>query len=229
MKKINIVTGGTSGLGLCMARCLVKQGKNVVIIGRQFEKLKNALDELQGIDEGVIVEGQALDISREMEVNSFYESLIKKYEIECLFNVTGVGRFGKAIDICEEEIDQVLDANLKGLVLMTVAALKTMTSYGGKIANIMSTASLKGKAGESVYCASKWGAKGFTEALKSEYKGSNILIYGVYPGGMKTSFWNETSLVKTDGFMEPEAVAEHIVDAVMNETIYISEIVIERK
>lgn len=171
MKKISIVTGGTSGLGLCMARHLVKQGKNVVIIGR----------------------------------------------------------FCKTIDICEEEIDQVLDANLKGMVLMTVAALKTMTSYGGKIANIMSTASLKGKAGESLYCASKWGAKGFTEALKSEYKGSNILVYGVYPGGMKTSFWKETSSVKTDDFMEPEAVAEHIVDAVMNETIYISDIVIERK
>ena len=57
------------------------------------------------------------------------------------------------------------------------------------IVNIMSTSALIGRAEETIYCAAKWGARGYTEALRTELKGTKRNIIAVYPGGMKTDFW----------------------------------------
>jgi short-subunit dehydrogenase len=228
-KGIIIITGGSSGLGFCIAQKLVAIGKNVCIIGRNPEKLQGAVEELQLLNTAIIAKGVAMDISQEEEVKTFYDELGQDYEVECLFNVAGVGIFGEAKAILEEEIDKVINSNLKGMIVMTAGVLKRMEVSGGKIANVISTAGLKGKSGESLYCAAKWGARGFTEALKAEYKGRNIFVYGIYPGGMKTGFWDKSPSFNTKKFMDPKEVAGQIVDMVTHESIYISEMVIERQ
>lgn len=228
-KKMVVITGGSAGLGLCIAKRLAKSGKNVLIIGRNSVKLEEAVKSIHLLNPEIIVKGVAMDIAQESEVGKFYDELDRDFEVECLLNVAGVGIFGEAKEILEEEIDIVINSNLKGMILMTSGVLKLMESYGGKIANVISTAGLKGKSNESLYCASKWGARGFTEALKTEYKGRNILVYGIYPGGMKTGFWDKSPSFQTEKFMDPEPVARQIVDIVINESIYISEIVIERQ
>jgi len=67
-------------------------------------------------------------------------------------------------------------------------------------------------------------------ALKAEYKGGNVKIYGVYPGGMDTGFWSNDSATHIDStsFMKPEDVAEEIVQIITNEKIYVSDITIDR-
>ena len=228
-KKIVVVTGGSSGLGFCIAKKLVAIGKNVCIIGRKPEKLQDAVKELQGLNAASIVKGVAMDIAQEENVKNFYDAIDPNYEVEYLFNVAGLGIFGEAKAIFEAEIDQVINSNLKGMILMTTGVLKQMEVSGGKIANVISTAGLKGKSGESLYCAAKWGARGFTEALKAEYKGRNIFIYGIYPGGMKTGFWDQSPSFNTEKFMNPMDVAEQIVESVTHDSLYVSEIVIDRK
>lgn len=226
--KVSIVTGGSSGLGYNIAKELVARGKNVWIVGRNAEKLDSAVKALQELNPKVVVNARSMDIALGEKVAAFYKELDREYEVECLFNVAGVGIFGAAKEIAEEEINLVLNSNVKGMIVMTSSALRKMESYGGKIVNVVSTAGLKGKKNETLYCASKWGQRGFTEALKTEYKGSNILVYGIYPGGMKTAFWDKSPSFETESFMNPEEVAKQIVDVVVNESLYISDIVIER-
>lgn len=227
-EKISVVTGGSSGLGLSIASELVKQKKNIVIIGRTEERLSNAIEMINQDDNGSVVKAFQMDVSESASVKRFFHQLHQEYEVECLYNVAGVGVFGQAKTVEEESLDAMINSNLKGLILMTSELLKYMESYGGKIANIMSTAGIKGKANESAYCATKWGARGFTEALKAEYKGRNILVYGVYPGGMKTNFWSSSPSMEVSDFMNPAYVAACIVENVLNEGLYVSDIVIER-
>ncbi len=228
MKQICIITGGSAGLGLCLAKRLAAVGKNVAIIGRTQEKIEAVVQELRKLNPEGIVVGYSLDISDGEKVKSLYEELNRVYQVEYLFNVAGVGIFGEAKSIVEADVDAVLDANLKGMILMTTGALHRMEANGGKIINIISTAGLKGKSNEALYCASKWGARGFTEALKTEYKGKGIYIYGIYPGGMKTGFWNESPSFNTEKFMDPDQVAKQILEAVLSDSVYVGDLVMER-
>ncbi len=96
----------------------------------------------------------------------------------------------------------------------------------------MSTAALKGNPNESLYCASKWGARGFTESLKAYFKGTNIKVMGVFQGGTNTPFWNKNrdylSKEVTDNFMDSEKLAKTIYNAVTSDGVAVSDITIDR-
>ncbi len=107
-----------------------------------------------------------------------------------------------------------------------------MTPKGGQIVNIMSSRAKNGLAGESLYCAAKWGARGYTESLQALMKGKNIDVIAVYPGGINTDFWkNEDSLVDdTSKFMDPDDVAATICDAIdIKKSSFVNDITITRK
>src|SRR5207244_11960062 len=92
--------------------------------------------------------------------------------IALLVNAAGVGIFGPAGSYGEKDIDLVLDANLKATIVFCNALFLRFAEHGGTIVNVLSTAALVGKPNESVYCAAKWGARGYTEALRAEAKGT---------------------------------------------------------
>ena len=77
------------------------------------------------------------------------------------------------------------------MILCSTETLKVKNEQNLKIVNIMSSAALKGNPQEAVYCATKWGERGYTESLKAAYKGTTVKVIGVYPGGMNTEFLNE--------------------------------------
>lgn len=83
-----------------------------------------------------------------------------------------------------------------------------------------------------MYCAAKWGARGFTEAIKAATKGTKTKVLGVYPGGMNTDFWSSECGMTPDvtKFMKPEEVAEEIVHAVLEKkSMYVSDLTIDRR
>lgn len=83
----------------------------------------------------------------------------------------------------------------------------------GTIANVISTAGLEGKVNETVYCASKFGVRGFTEGLLAELKDTKIQVFGAYMGGMRTDFWNDIlTEEQTKHLMDPNDVADIIVN-----------------
>ena len=218
MKKISIVSGGSSGLGLEMAELLVKAGKKVLILGRNTERLDKALTRLNSHSIQALAESFTCNIGKEAYIKNLGKHLSDNdYVVEYLFNNAGRGLFIKATESTSALIDSVFEPNLKGLILLSTEILRiTPESEELSIVNIMSSSALMGRAEESIYCAAKFGARGYTEALRTELKGTKRNIIAVYPGGMKTEFWQVTDHNRDiSGFMDPAEVAEKIINAVM--------------
>ena len=119
------------------------------------------------------------------------------------------------------------------MIIASTQVLKATEEKDVKIVNIMSSAALRGNKQESVYCATKWGERGYTESLKVAYKGTSVKVIGVYPGGMNTDFYKNSrdyvSEEKQSSFMNPAEVADVILQNVLNENnLTVADIVIER-
>lgn len=233
MKKISVISGGTSGLGLEIASLLVKSGKNVLILGRNSEKLNEASLKLKKASKNQLTEALICNIGKEEDIKKVGEYLTKNsFQVEYLFNNAGMGLFTKAQTSTTALIDKVFEANLKGMILLTSEVLRrTPEAEELTIVNIMSTSALLGRAEETIYCAAKWGARGYTEALRTELKGTKRNIIAVYPGGMRTDFWKIPGQKRDiTTFMDPAEVAEKIVNAVIvTDKMFVTDITINRK
>lgn len=233
MTKISVISGGSSGLGFSIASKLLKEGKNIIVLGRDAEKLIQAAEWLQTGLEYYRVTPVTCNIGSEKDVRNLGAYLkSQEIEVEYLFNNAGRGLFAKASATTSEMIDDVFEATLKGMILLTSEILQiTPADKELTIVNIMSTSALSGRIDETIYCAAKWGARGYTEALRTELKGTKRNIIAVYPGGMKTDFWKAPGQERdTSAFMEPDEVAEKIVNAVLlKDGIIVTDITINRK
>jgi len=201
-----IVTGASSGLGFSIAQLLRQRGTPVVGVSRRA---------------GAGVSGDAA--KRETALRAI-EAAERLGAIDLLVNCAGIGIFGPAGSYDEKMIAAIIDSNLLATINFCELLFPRFKEHGGTIVNVLSTAALTGKANESVYCAAKWGARGYSEALKAEAKGTKARIIAVAPGGMNTPFWPEPRA----GFMDPADVAATIVDAI-DRLVDISEIVITRR
>ena len=225
MEELVVVTGGNGGLGLELVKLFSKKYK-VLVIARTK---KTELD-------GVMYEYGS--IADEKFIKAVYEKYSEQFNIKFLINNAGVGCFGDPEQNDMGKIQKVLEASLVGLILNTTYALPLMKRADGggsktrKIVNILSSASLKGNANESLYCAAKWGGRGYTESLKTTFKGTNIKVVAVYPGGMNTDFWSDNRDYvpeeKSAKWMNPTEVAKIIFENVINEKLSVAELVIER-
>jgi uncharacterized protein len=207
---VAIVTGGTSGLGAAIAERLVAWGPKVVTVSRR-EANDPRFTHVAG------------DASRAETVQHAIAVASALGTINLLVNCAGAGIFGPIGSYDEEDVRQVIDANLISTILFCDALFPSFARDGGTIVNVLSTAALIAKPKESVYCAAKWGARGYTDVLKAEAKGTMARIMSVAPGGMQTDFWSE----RRDGFMDPAEIAAVIVDA-LGRPITVSSVVIER-
>ena len=132
----------------------------------------------------------------------------------------------------KEDIDKCFKG-LHGMILFSTETLKAKEEKDLKIVNIMSSAALRGNKQESVYCATKWGEKGYTESLKVAYKGTSVKIISVYPGGINTEFYKNSRDYITEEkqrtFMNPNEVAKIICDNIFSSlNLNVADIIIER-
>jgi short-subunit dehydrogenase len=233
MRKISVVSGGASGLGFEIANMLIRSGKNVLILGRDAKKLADASSKLKMVSKESLAESQVCNIGKEEDVRKVGKFLTSNsFSVEYLFNNAGRGLFAKAQNSTSALIDSIFEANLKGMILLTSEILRsTPLDQELTIVNIMSTSALLGRAEETIYCAAKWGARGYTEALRTELKGTKRNIIAVYPGGMKTNFWDIPGQDRDiSSFMDPAEVAEKIVNAVnVTDKLFVTDITINRK
>ena len=222
MKDLVVITGGNSGLGRELVKKFSENGYEVLSISRTKRAEANGVHYEYG------------NIADEAFIKNLYKKYEKNYKIKYLINNAGLGIFGLPEINTAEAIDKVLDSNLKGMILNTTYALPLIKDAEGNryIVNIMSTAALKGLPSESLYCAAKWGAKGYTESLKVIYKGTNIRVIGVYPGGINTEFWDNNHdyapVEKCNKFMNPKDVANVIFNNITSNGLVVENIVIEK-
>lgn len=207
-----LITGAGSGLGKELAILFSQKGYHIFLIGRTEEKLRAVKNEI--IAMGGNADIASLDTRESGQVKETILKISQTHQITGLINNAGVGYFGPFNDLEEKHIAEMLDTNVLGTILMTKAVLPHLLKNGnGLLLNIISTAGLRGKVNESVYVASKFAIRGFTESLQKELETTNLKITGVYMGGMDTPFWEGSDHVKdTSRFRSPKEVAEMIFE-----------------
>lgn len=227
MNNIIIVTGGASGLGNELVKKLIEKDYFVCNIDINEQKLNLMNGEFTSNYKSFCG-----DISNESFIIETIKSISKLGTIVGLINNAGEPAFKLPKDYRKEDIDKCFKG-LEGMILLTSQVLNATNEQNLKVVNIMSSAALRGNKQESVYCATKWGERGYTESLKVAYKGTSVKIIGVYPGGINTNFYKNSrdyiSEAKQNTFMNPADVANVIVNNVFNNiNLTISDLIIER-
>ena len=210
-----LITGGSSGIGLAIARALGEDGYGVTVSARRPEKLETAAQGLR--EEGLEVEAVPAQMGEEEEIVKLLAAHRERFgRLDVLVNNAGVG-IGEAMDaITAKKLDIQIGANLRGLILTTREALSMLREAGaehGK-ALIANTASIAGKSGQgwlSVYSATKAGVIGFSQATQKENDGHGIQVTALCPGFVDTpmtEFVREH--VAQEEMIRPEDIAESV-------------------
>lgn len=200
------ITGSGSGLGRALALEYAKHDYKVFLMGRTDEKLQMVRQEIEEM--GGQAEIILCDVSQFASVSIAFQQI---GELDVFINNAGIGIFGPVEEYINEEIEHTLNTNVKGTITTVQYALPLIKKSKGRILTIISTAGLKGKVNESIYCASKFAVRGFTESLQKEWVNEDFSITAVYMGGMNTPFWDDSTHVKDASHLKgPEVVAEQI-------------------
>lgn len=213
--KLAVITGGGRGIGLAVARALTGEGCNLIITGRDGPALQKALTELNKIGSAEIT-ALGCDIAKPAEIETLFAAIAKKYHtIDVLVNNAGVAHgLGPADQLEIQTWQRVIDTNLTGMFLTTRAALAMMKA-GGTIVNNLSMAAVQPFEGMSAYCASKYGALGFTNALRMDLRKRCIRVLALMPGATDTAIWDQFwPQAPREKMLCTETVAEAVLHAV---------------
>ncbi len=190
MKKVALVTGGSSGLGLELARRLGQSGYVVYLLARTQERLSLAVNQLKA--EGIEAGGFPVDILDETGLLTVREELSARYsKLDYLVLNAGIVK-SKLFSSYDKSGDlrQQIDVNLWGTILPTHVMLPLLQP-GAKILMVSSGGGLMGIAGYAVYCASKAGIVNFAEALRRELLCKKISVYVACPGDFDSPMAHE--------------------------------------
>lgn len=215
------------GLGLELVKQFIEKDYFVCNIDKDSNKMQT-LDTLYKKN----YKGFIGEISDDLFVKTVINEISTFGNIKVLINNAGEPSFKLPAKYEKRDIDKCFKG-LQGMILFSTETLKVKGEKDLKIVNIMSSAALRGNKQEAVYCATKWGERGYTESLKVAYKGSSVKVIGVYPGGINTEFYKNSrdyvSEEKQSTFMKPSDVAKTIIDNITNEAnLTVADIIIER-
>jgi len=208
-----LITGGSSGIGLAIARALGEDGYGVTIAARRPEKLEAAADELRG--EGLDVNSIAANMTDEEALAGVVRSHKERFgRLDVMVNNAGVG-IGEAMhELTTKYVDMQLGVNLRAVIIGTREALPLLREAGaehGK-ALIVNTASIAGKSGQpwlSVYSATKAAVIGFSEATQKEVASDGIQVTALCPGFVDTPMTEYVrGQVGQEDMIFPEDIAE---------------------
>ncbi len=186
-----VVTGGSRGIGRCIAETLAAQGFQVYLT--YVSKPVEAEDVAAGITAaGGKARAFRLNVADAAEVGAFFANEIKdKVFLSALVNNAGITRDGLLVRMKDEDFDAVIAANLKGAFTCLREATKIMVKQRkGAVLNISSVVGQMGNAGQANYCAAKAGLIGLTKSAARELGGRNITVNAVAPGFIETDMTN---------------------------------------
>lgn len=185
--KSGIVTGGGSGIGKAIATGLAQAGAEIVIVGRNRERLERTAGEIGKLG-GKVVPFQA-DVSKMEDIKKVVDRTIKEFgKIDFLFNNAGAIRRNPSEDFTEKDWDEVVNTNLKGPFFLAQSVARVMISQKkkGKIVNTSSLMAVQGGKRVPAYAASKGGLAQVTKTMANDWAKYNILVNAIGPGWVKT-------------------------------------------
>ena len=185
LRKTVLITGGSSGIGLAIAKRFSEEGCDVIITGTQPDKLQAALAELGGN-----AEGHVMDMRDAAEMPTFVSGIISKYEkIDVLVNNAGINQKKEMIDVTDEDFRDIVEVNQNGLFSLTREVVKSMIQTGtkGNIINISSMTAHYGIPKVIAYTASKTAVEGMTRSMALDLAVYGIRVNCIAPGFIETN------------------------------------------
>jgi NAD(P)-dependent dehydrogenase (short-subunit alcohol dehydrogenase family) len=210
-----LITGGSSGIGLAIARVLGSENYSITLSARRPDKLEEAAEGLRG--EGLEVESVPANMSDETDIASLAERHKERFgRLDALVNNAGIGIGGAIADAETKKVDLQLDVNLRAVYLMTRDAIPMLKEAGAehRKALIVNTASIAGKHGQgwlAAYSATKFGVVGLSQAMHKELAQDGIQVTALCPGFVATAMtdWVEEQVPK-DEMIQPEDIGEAV-------------------
>jgi 3-oxoacyl-[acyl-carrier protein] reductase len=204
--KVALVTGASGGIGAAVARRLHEAGASVALLSRRGDDL--------GL-EGAL--GLAYDVRDRMAVGSAADSVVERFgRLDVVVANAGVGAYGSFLELDPEDLEAMIDVNLKGTLYTAAATLPYLIAAGeGDFVSLASVAGLRAFPGEAVYNASKFGQLGFTRALDHELRERGVRATCICPGGVNTDFAIGAGREQGDPELEGLLTADEVAEVVL--------------
>jgi len=196
--KTALITGASSGIGLATARLLLAQGYRVIGISRRGQVAEFEADNFSPV---------ALDLDRLEQIESKINEFIEIETIDCFIHAAGQGHFGSIEQFSVAQIETSMRVNLTSAMVICrslVPALRRQRK--GRIIFIGSESALRAGKKGALYCAAKYGMRGFCQSLREDCSSDGIQVSLVNPGMVRSPFFNELSF-------EPGPAAENAIEA----------------
>ena len=180
MDRAALVTGGSSGIGLAIARMLGEEGFGLTLASRTRAKVEAAAEELGA-------HAVTADVSDEEDCRRVVQEHAARWgRLDMLVNSAGVGVLGRIDELPTKQLDLQLDVNLRGLMLVTAAALPLLREARGLVVNLSSFAGKSGQPWLSVYSATKAAVVAYTVAMNKELNNDGVKSVAFCPGFVDT-------------------------------------------
>ncbi len=202
--EVVLVTGSTRGIGRAVAESFAAQGAMVIIIGRNQEQAQKVAAEIKA--KGLLADGFGCDVTNLAQTQETVNKILDIHKrIDILINNAGITRDNLLLRISEEDWDEVIKVNLKGVFNATKVVSKAMLkAKKGKIVSIASVIGITGNAGQANYAASKAGIIAFSKSVAKELASRGITANVVAPGYIRTDMTDQL----------PEAVKGKVLEGI---------------
>jgi 3-oxoacyl-[acyl-carrier protein] reductase len=204
--RVAMITGASRGIGAATARALAAEGVRLGLASRSGDDL--------GIDGAL---GRSCDVRDPASLEAMAAATVERFgRLDILVVNAGVGAYGPFLDLPADQLEEMIDINVKGAIYSVRAALPhLLRSDAADIVTIASEAGRRGLPNEAVYCSSKFAQVGLTRALDHELRERGVRCTNVCPGGVSTDFamgrGRTPDMPQLAGMMRPEDVAEIVV------------------
>jgi len=211
--KTTIITGASAGIGEAIALKLAWEGTRLALLARNEEKLNNVAERCLKLG-AERVEVYPCDISEIVRIPKIIAQIKSDFwAIDILINNAGIWQKRMQLDEIEKDmIDPIIQTNLSGVIHMTHSVLPIMRELSeAAIINIVSQSGVVSQDGQSIYTATKFGVRGFTDVLKKDLADINIRIAGIYQSWTNTKMFENTwETMPIEKFTDPNDLADVI-------------------
>jgi len=228
--KIALVTGASRGIGRAIALSLAREGAKLALV-KHKQSVDEVIKEIKG--SGGEVKSFTADVAKSLDVENMVKEVLLEFgKIDILINNAGIAADNLLLRMKEEEWDEVINTDLKGIFNCTKVVARSMLKQRyGKIVNIASVAGLTGNAGQANYSAAKAGVIGFSKSVAKELASRSINVNVVAPGFIKTQMTEKLKDAVKESLLsqiplgrlgEPEDVANLVMFLVSEKSSYIT-------